>query len=70
MKCLLSKSEVYSTPLVSCFGEQGGQGVGWYFLNDVGTESLMDRFSNGQSIQWTELVWLESQVDRGIVGQS
>ena len=30
----------------------------------------MDRFSNGQSIQWTELVWLESQVDRGIVGQS
>ena len=40
------------------------------FGNDVGTESLMDRFSNGQSLQWAEMVWIESQVDRGIVGQS
>ena len=30
------------------------------FGNDVGTESLMDRFANGQSLQWAEMVWIES----------
>jgi len=29
----------------------------------------MGIFSNGQNLYWTEVVWMESLVDRGIVGQ-
>ena len=39
------------------------------FGNYIGTESLMDIFSNGQSLYWAKVVWIASQVDRGIVGQ-
>ena len=39
------------------------------FGNYIGTESLMDIFSNGQSLYWAKVLWIASHVDRGIVGQ-